>query len=108
MLYLALVWATQKLMHYFLSHTVHYLAKNDHVRYLFVKATLTERLARWQVLLCEFDLIYQALKTIKGHAIANHLVGLPLEDYGDFPNEQPSLTPRRPQRNTGGCTSMEH
>lgn len=63
---LALVWATQKLRHYFLSHTMHYLAQMDPIRYLFEKISLSRQLARWQVLLCEFDLIYRALKAIKG------------------------------------------
>lgn len=77
---LPLVWVTQKLRYYFLSHTVHYLAQMDPIRYLFEKA-LSERLALWQVLLCEFDLIYKALKAIKGQAIADHLSGLLLEAY---------------------------
>lgn len=42
--------------------------------------------------LCVFDLIYRALKAIKGKAIADHLDDLPLEDYEpvrtDFPDEE--------------------
>lgn len=64
-----------------MSHTIHFLAQMDHVHYLFEKATLSGRLARWQALLCEFDLIYNALKAIKGQAITDHLAGLPLADY---------------------------
>lgn len=40
-LYLALVWATQKLCHYFLAHIVHYLAQMDPICYLFEKASLS-------------------------------------------------------------------
>lgn len=42
--------------------------------------------------LYEFDLIYRALKAMKGQAIVDHLVGLPLEANEpmkmDFPDEE--------------------
>lgn len=71
---------------------MHYLAQMDPIRYLFKKATLSIQLAQWLVLLCEFDLIYRALKVIKEQVIADHLVGLPLEAYQpletNFPYEE--------------------
>ena len=36
-LYLALVWAAQKLRHYMLTHTVHVVSKMDPLKYLFEK-----------------------------------------------------------------------
>lgn len=64
----------------------------DPVRYLFENVTLSGRLAHWQALLCKYDLIYKSLKAVKGQAIADHLVGLPHEDYEpvkiDFPDEE--------------------
>ncbi|KAK5811187.1 hypothetical protein PVK06_026509 [Gossypium arboreum] len=49
-------------------------------------------MARWQVLLSEFDLVYMSQKAIKGSAIAEFLASRALEDYEplsfDFPNEE--------------------
>ncbi|XP_052481174.1 uncharacterized protein LOC128035467 [Gossypium raimondii] len=48
-------------------------------------------MARWQVLLFEFDIVYVSQKAIKGSAIADFLASRALEDYEplnfDFPNE---------------------
>ncbi|KAK5785880.1 hypothetical protein PVK06_040501 [Gossypium arboreum] len=49
-------------------------------------------MARWQVLLSEFDIVYVSQKAIKGSAIAEFLASRALEDYEplsfDFPNEE--------------------
>ncbi|XP_012477750.1 uncharacterized protein LOC105793385 [Gossypium raimondii] len=48
-------------------------------------------MARWQILLSEFDIVYVSQKAIKGSAIEDFLASRALEDYGpldfDFPNE---------------------
>ena len=53
---LALVWATRKLRHYLLAHSVILVSRLDPIKYLFEKPTPTGRLARWLLLLSEFDL----------------------------------------------------
>ena len=55
---LALVWATKKLRHYLLAHSVILVLRLDPFKYLFEKSALTSRLARWLLLLFEFDLKY--------------------------------------------------
>uniref|UniRef100_A0A2N9EY32 Integrase catalytic domain-containing protein n=1 Tax=Fagus sylvatica TaxID=28930 RepID=A0A2N9EY32_FAGSY len=49
------------------------------------------KIARWQVLLSEFDILFVALKAIKGQAIANYLVDYPSEQLelmdSEFPDE---------------------
>ena len=45
----------------------------DPVKYIFEKPALTGRIARWQVLLFEFDIIYVTQKAIKGSTLANYL-----------------------------------
>jgi len=49
------------------------------------------RIARWQVLLDEYDIVYMTRKAVKGSAIADHLVDNAMEDYEpldfDFPDE---------------------
>ncbi|XP_040942303.1 uncharacterized protein [Gossypium hirsutum] len=52
---------------------------------------LNGRMARWQILLSEFDIVYASQKVVKGSAIADFLASRALEDYEplsyDFPNE---------------------
>ncbi|XP_040930146.1 uncharacterized protein [Gossypium hirsutum] len=53
---------------------------------------LNERMARWQILFSEFDIIYTSQKAVKGSAIVDFLASRALEDYEplnfDFPNEE--------------------
>ncbi|XP_016681305.2 uncharacterized protein [Gossypium hirsutum] len=53
--------------------------------------TLNERMARWQILRSEFDIIYVSQKAIKGSTIVDFLASSALEDYEpldfDFPNK---------------------
>ncbi|XP_012468955.1 uncharacterized protein LOC105787042 [Gossypium raimondii] len=52
---------------------------------------LNGRMARWQIFLSEFDIVYISQKAVKGSAIADFLTSQALEDYEpldfDFPNE---------------------
>ncbi|XP_040934513.1 uncharacterized protein [Gossypium hirsutum] len=53
---------------------------------------LNGRMARWQILLSEFDIVYVSQKAIKGSTIAEFLASRALEDYEplsfDFPTEE--------------------
>ena len=50
-----------------------------------------ERIAWWQVLLLEFDIVYVTQKVIKGNALADYLAQQPISDYQpmhlEFPKE---------------------
>ena len=87
----ALAWATQKLRQYMLYHTTWLIAKLDPIKYVFEKPSLFERIARWQVLLSEFDILYVSQKVIKGSAITDFLAKRANEEYEpmtfDFLNE---------------------
>jgi ribonuclease HI len=52
---------------------------------------MSSRIAKRQVLLAEYDIIYMTRKSVKGSAIANHLADNAIEDYEplnfDFPDE---------------------
>lgn len=89
---LAVVWATQKLRHYFLAHSIRLLARMDPLKYIFEKPISSGKIARWQMLLSEFDITYVTQKSIKGQAIADHLAHLPLPTYeivkDEFPDEE--------------------
>ena len=54
----ALVWVSYRLRQYKLSHTTWLISKMDPVKYIFEKPALTGRIARWKVLLSEFDIVY--------------------------------------------------
>ena len=63
----------------------------DLIKYIFETTSLSRRIAKWQVMLSEFDIIYITRKVIKGSVIADCLAKLPIEDYEpmkfDFPYE---------------------
>ncbi|XP_058189346.1 uncharacterized protein LOC131306932 [Rhododendron vialii] len=60
--------------------------------YLFEKPALTGKLARWLLLLVEFDLEYVTRKSVKGHAVAEFLADHPVDGPEDsdfvFPDEE--------------------
>ena len=74
-----------------LYHTTWLIAKLDPIKYIFEKPSLSGRIARWQVLLSEFDILYMSQKAIKGSAIADFLAGRANDEYEpmsfDFSNE---------------------
>ncbi|XP_040942235.1 uncharacterized protein [Gossypium hirsutum] len=63
----------------------------DPLKYLMESAALNGRMARWQILLSEFDVVYVNQKAVKGSAIAEFLASRALDDYEplnfDFPNK---------------------
>jgi len=63
----------------------------DPVKYIFEKPALTGRIARWQVLLSKFDIVYVTQKVIKGSALPDYLAQQPINDYQpmhlEFPDE---------------------
>ena len=60
-------------------------------KYIFEKPVLTRQIARWQVLLSEFDIVYVTQKDIKESALADYLAQQPINDYQpmhpEFPDE---------------------
>ena len=53
---LVMIWATKKLRHYFQSYRVKAVSRHDPFRYLQQTPSLMGKLARWLVLLTEFDI----------------------------------------------------
>ena len=74
---LAVIWATKKPRHYLQSYRVQAISKHDPLRYLQQTPSLTGKLARWLVLLTEFDIDYVAKKVVKGRAVADFLAQNP-------------------------------
>ena len=74
-----------------LAHTIHLIEKIYPLKYLLGKAALTGRLAKWMMILSEFDIEYIERKAIKWQVIADQLADFPLQDDApiqvDFPDE---------------------
>ncbi|XP_034708982.1 uncharacterized protein LOC117932047 [Vitis riparia] len=91
-LYLALVWATNRLRHYMTEYSVHLISRLDSLRYLFDRPALTSRLMKWLVFFTEFDIQYVSQKSIKESIVIDHLASLLISKGGpvddDFPNEK--------------------
>ncbi|XP_027178013.1 uncharacterized protein LOC113777173 [Coffea eugenioides] len=91
--YCALAWAAQKLRHYLLSHTTYLISRSDPLKYLLEKSMPTGRLAKWQIILLEFDIVFTLQKSVKGQAIVDHLAENPKDDnyqllHTYFPDEK--------------------
>ncbi|XP_070054313.1 uncharacterized protein [Nicotiana tomentosiformis] len=52
----------------------------DPLKYIFQKPMPTGRLAKWQILLTEFDIVYVTRTTMKAQALADHLAENPVDD----------------------------
>ncbi|RDY07336.1 Gypsy retrotransposon integrase-like protein 1, partial [Mucuna pruriens] len=83
----ALVWATKWLRQYMLAHTMWLIAKMDPLKYIFEKSALTGRIARLQMALSEYNIVYTSQKAIKGSALAEQLVCHPLNEYHPLSHE---------------------
>ncbi|XP_027166352.1 uncharacterized protein LOC113766349 [Coffea eugenioides] len=89
----ALAWAAQKLRHYLLSHITYLIFRSDPLKYLLGKPMPTGRMAKRQMILSEFDIIFTTQKAIKGQAVADHLAENSLKDdyqplHTHFPDEE--------------------
>ncbi|GLT26704.1 hypothetical protein SLA2020_017500 [Shorea laevis] len=89
---LALIFSTKKLRHYMLAHVVHLISKADPLKYIMSKPVLSGRLAKWALLLSEFEIIYVPQKVVKGQALADFLADHPIpvewELSEDLPDEE--------------------
>nr|XP_004234859.1 uncharacterized protein LOC101259718 [Solanum lycopersicum] len=83
----ALTWLAQKLRHFLSSYTTDLISRMDPLKYIFQKPMPTGKLAKWKMLLSEFDIVYVTRNAIKAQALADHLEENPVGDY--------SLTERR-------------
>ena len=52
----ALAWAARRLRQYMLTHTTYSISKMDLIKYILEKPTLISRVARWQMILTEYDI----------------------------------------------------
>ena len=69
----ALAWAVKRLRHYLMNHTTWLISRMDPIKYIFEKPAVTGKIARWQMLLSEYDIVFKAQKAIRGSILADHL-----------------------------------
>ncbi|CAM8999249.1 unnamed protein product [Rhodiola kirilowii] len=86
---LALVFAVQKLRHYMQSHTVHVVSKADPIKYILSRPVLSGRLAKWAMLLKQYDLVFVPQRATKGQAIADFFADHPVHAEWEFSIDLP-------------------
>ncbi|KAL0406142.1 UNVERIFIED_CONTAM: hypothetical protein Slati_3928100 [Sesamum latifolium] len=88
---LALIFAIQKLKHYFQSHSIHLVSKANPLKYVMMKPVLSDRLARWYLKLQQFEITCVPQKAVKGQVLpdflANHPMPAEWELSDDLPDE---------------------
>ena len=88
---LALIFSIKKLRHYMQAYMVHLIALAYPIKFVLSKAILLGWLARWGLLLTEYEIIYIPQKVIKGQALADfladHLILVAWEISDDLPDE---------------------
>ena len=86
----ALAWAAKRLRLYMINHTTWLISKMDPIKYIFEKPALIGRIARWKMLLSEYDIVYRTQKAIKGSILVDHFSHQLVDDYQqikpDFPD----------------------
>ncbi|PKI48637.1 hypothetical protein CRG98_030965 [Punica granatum] len=86
-----LVWVMQRLRQYTIYHTIRLLSKMDPLKYLRDSPSSMRNIAKWHCQLTEYDTRYVSCTSVKGQAIADHLVEFPIDDdtpiNSDFPDE---------------------
>ncbi|KAL4021742.1 hypothetical protein IC575_020556 [Cucumis melo] len=75
---LALFFAIDKLRHYMQAFTVHLVANADPIKYVLSRPIISGRLAKWAVILQQYDIVYISQKAIKGQVLADFLADHPI------------------------------
>jgi hypothetical protein len=70
---LVLIYAIQKLKHYFQAHTVRVISKANLKKYVITKPVLSDYLSRWYLQLQHFDIIFVQQKIVKRQVLADFL-----------------------------------
>src|SRR4051812_1968805 len=112
---LALVFAVQNMRHYLVGQTIHVISKVNPPRLLMTKpSSLNGRLAKWVILLSQYDMHFLPQKAIKGQAIADFMAKNQPPNSEDsmkisWTKRQRSISPKQPLSiKSGRCFSMDH
>ena len=86
---LALVYASQRLRHYFLAHKIQLMTKSHPIRNLLHRPILSGRLAHWFLQLFHYEIITETPTAIKSQVIADLLAQFLGEDSSSISHEVP-------------------
>ena len=90
---LTLVYASQRLCHYFLSHKLQLMVKSDPIRFLLTKPILSGRLVRWLLQLSQFNITCVVPKAIKSQAVIDRVTMFSGQTEEEVEKELPSRAP---------------
>ncbi|XP_059638838.1 uncharacterized protein LOC132281120 [Cornus florida] len=80
---------TKKFCHYFLAHTIHLITKYDRLRYLLSRPIISGRVARWLLMLAEFDIQCLAPCAILSQAMADLVAQFPSGNFEPVHDDLP-------------------
>ena len=76
---LALIFAIQKTRYYLVGQTIHVTFRVNPLRLLMTKSgSLSSRLAKWALVLSQYDMLFVPQKAVKGQALADFLAAHPV------------------------------
>ncbi|KAA0060430.1 uncharacterized protein E6C27_scaffold22G002530 [Cucumis melo var. makuwa] len=78
-----------------LAFTAHLVAKADPIKYVLSRPIISRRLAKWAVLVQQYDIVYISQKAIKGQALADFSTDHPIPDWKlceDLPDDEVFFT----------------
>ncbi|KAG9442543.1 hypothetical protein H6P81_018397 [Aristolochia fimbriata] len=82
----------KSLWHYLLAHSTNLISRADPLKYIMPRPFLSGRLAKWALLLSEFEINFVPQRAIKDQALANFLADHPVpaewELTEEFPDEE--------------------
>ncbi|XP_070004796.1 uncharacterized protein [Nicotiana sylvestris] len=86
---LALVFAIQKLKHYFQAHVIRLVSRANPIKFVMSKPVLNDRLARWYLQFQQLEIVYIPQKAVKGQALADFLADHPIPNDWKLTDELP-------------------
>ena len=78
---LTLIFTVKKTRHYLVGQTIHVIFKVNPLRILMTKSgSLNSRLAKWVILLSQYDMLFFPHKEVKGQALVDFLAAHPVPE----------------------------
>jgi len=62
------------------AHTVYIISKGNPIKYILSRLVLHGRLAKWVVILEQYDVVYVSQRAVKGQALVDFLADHPMLD----------------------------
>ena len=85
----SLIFVIQGQRQYMQAYTVQVISKADPIKYILSRPILNGRLAKWAIILKQYDLVYVAQRAVKGHALADFLADHPIPDNWELNDNLP-------------------